>query len=75
MEDSILLPGAKLLKGSRVCRSIIGENSTVAAGVSLGDCNAEKIVVIGDNEVVDERHEKVAENQKGQNNQGGAGNE
>lgn len=75
VEDSILLPGAKLLKGSRVCRSIIGENSTVAAGVSLGDCNAEKIVVIGDNEVVDERHEKVAENQKGQNNQGGAGNE
>lgn len=66
VEDSILLPGAKLLKGARVCRSIIGENSTITAGVSLGDCSAEKIVVIGDNEVVDDRHEGVAQNQKNQ---------
>lgn len=75
VEDSILLPGAKLLKGCRVCKTIIGENSTVAAEISLGDCNAEKIVVIGDNEVVDDRHERAAQNRKSQKNQGGASNE
>ena len=47
--DSILLPGAQVMEGARVERSIIGESSVVEAGAVLGDCNAEKITVIGDN--------------------------
>ena len=47
--DSILLPGAMVMEGAQVCRSIIGENSVVPAGSSLGSRDSEEITVIGDN--------------------------
>ncbi len=51
--DSILLPGAKVMEGARVERSILGESSVVEAGATLGDCSAEKITVIGDNKHIE----------------------
>lgn len=51
--DSILLPGAQVMKGACVNRAIIGENSIVQSGVSLGELSSEKITVIGDSQVID----------------------
>lgn len=47
--DSILLPGAKVMEGAQVFRSIIGENAVVPAGTRLGNRDSEEISVIGDN--------------------------
>lgn len=49
VKDSILLPGAMVMEGAQVCRSIIGENSVVPAGTRLGSCDSAEIAVIGDN--------------------------
>ncbi len=51
--DSILLPGVQIRKGASVNRSIVGENSIVESGVSLGNLNSEAITVIGDNKTID----------------------
>jgi len=55
--DSILLPGARVMEGAKVERSIIGESSIVEAGAVLGDCNAEKITVIGDNKRIEKKEQ------------------
>ncbi len=47
VRDAVLLPGAAIREGAVVTRAILGENSTVEAGVTLGGEN-EEIVVIGD---------------------------
>lgn len=53
VEDSILLPGAHVKAGAKVSRAILGENSIVEEGVSLGSVDkAKDTAVIGDNVVV-----------------------
>ena len=53
VEDSILLPGAKVKAGAKVVRAILGENSCVEEGVALGSVDiAKDTAVIGDNVVV-----------------------
>lgn len=73
VEDSILLPGATLLKGARVYRSIIGENSIVSADAVLGDPESKEITVIGDNATVEKAVDKAGENTAGKaaGNKGG----
>ena len=51
VKDSLLLPGAAVLKGASVTRAILGENSTVEAGTVLGG-EEEAITVIGDDTAV-----------------------
>ena len=53
VEDSVLLPGARVKAGAHVVRAILGENSTVEEGVKLGSVDATKdTAVIGDDVVV-----------------------
>lgn len=66
VEDSILLPGATLLKGARVYRSIIGENSIISPGAVLGEPDSEEITVIGDNQTVENPGKKVEADKGGE---------
>ncbi len=54
VQDSVLMPGARVEKGARVIRAIMGENSVVSEGAVLGseDPNS-KIAVVGDSIVVE----------------------
>lgn len=53
VEDSVLLPGATVKEGAHVVRAILGENSVIEAGVSLGSVDQTKdTAVIGDDVVV-----------------------
>lgn len=58
VEDSVLLPGATVKAGAHVVRAIMGENSTVAEGATLGtaDTTAD-YAVIGDDVVVEKEGE------------------
>ncbi len=49
VEDSILLPGAKIEVGAVVVRSIVGEHAVVKANSTLGSYQNEEITLIGDN--------------------------
>ena len=52
VQDSILLPGARVMSNAKVYRSIMGEHSVVETKTTLGSKakNAD-ITLIGDNEV------------------------
>lgn len=50
--DSILLPGARIGKGARIFRSIIGERAVIEAGTVLGSPESQKITVVGDSETI-----------------------
>ena len=51
VKDSVLLPGAAVREGAVVTNAILGEYSTVEAGVTLGR-EHEEVAVIGDDVVV-----------------------
>ena len=54
VEDSVLLPGARVGDGARVVRAIMGENSMVWENGVLGSADrSQEIAVIGDDEVVE----------------------
>ena len=49
VEDSILLPGARVEAGARVFRAIVGENAVIEAGACFcGGTEKERIAVLGD---------------------------
>lgn len=51
--DSIILPGAKIKKGAKVIRAIIGEYTTIEENVQFGQADKnEEIALVGDNEIV-----------------------
>ncbi len=50
--DSILLPGARIGKGARIFRSIIGERAVIEAGTVLGSPESQEITVVGDSETI-----------------------
>lgn len=53
VEDSVLLPGARVKAGAHVVRAILGENSVVEEGVKLGSVDATKdTAVVGNNVVI-----------------------
>ena len=56
VEDSILLPGARVESGARVMRAIVGERAVVEVNAYFGSQDKEQpIAVVGDNEhVVDD---------------------
>lgn len=51
--DSILLPGARVMKGAKLFKTIVGECSVIGEGVMLGSPDTEEITVIGDNQIVE----------------------
>lgn len=55
VENSILLPGARIGRNTRIRRSIIGEGTQITDGVVLGYEKKEKITVIGDNRIVEQK--------------------
>lgn len=51
--DSILLPGAHIMKGAKVCRAIVGEQTIIEKNVKFGSKDKKQdIALVGDNEVV-----------------------
>ena len=53
VEDSILLPGARVESGARVMRAIVGERAVVEVNAYFGSQDkAQPIAVVGDNEHV-----------------------
>ena len=52
VEDSVLLPGARMKAGAHVVRAILGENSVVEEGVKLGSVDATKDTAVVGNDVV-----------------------
>lgn len=52
VEDSVLLPGARVKAGAHVVRAILGENSVVEEGVKLGSVDATKDTAVVGNDVV-----------------------
>ena len=52
VEDSVLLPGARVKAGAPVVRAILGENSVVEEGVKLGSVDATKDTAVVGNDVV-----------------------
>lgn len=52
VEDSVLLPGARVKAGAHVARAILGENSVVEEGVKLGSVDATKDTAVVGNDVV-----------------------
>lgn len=52
VEDSVLLPGARVKAGAHVVRAILGENSVVEEGVKLGSVDATKDTAVVENDVV-----------------------
>ncbi|MBQ6491842.1 MAG: glucose-1-phosphate adenylyltransferase [Atopobiaceae bacterium] len=54
VEDSILLPGAKVKAGAHVVNAILGEGATVEENVRLGSVDEKKeTVVVGDDAIVE----------------------
>ncbi|MGX8698656.1 MAG: glucose-1-phosphate adenylyltransferase [bacterium] len=54
VKDAVLLPGARVEAGAKVCRAILGEGAVVAAGAVFGSEDpAEPIAVIGNSAVFD----------------------
>ena len=49
--DSILLPGARVKQGAKLCRCIVGEQSVVPAGMEIG-APGEPVILWEDNQVV-----------------------
>ncbi|MDD5799641.1 MAG: glucose-1-phosphate adenylyltransferase [Coriobacteriales bacterium] len=54
--DSILFPGARVEEGATVVNAVMGENSVVKAGATLGDPN-EETIAIGDDDVIEKGDE------------------
>ena len=52
VEDSVLLPGARVKAGAHVVRALLGENSVVEEGVKLGSVDATKDTAVVGNDVV-----------------------
>lgn len=52
VEDSILLPGARVKDGAHVVRAILGENATVEENVNLGSVDTTKDTAVVGNDVV-----------------------
>ena len=52
VEDSVLLPGARVKAGAHVVRAILGENSVVEEGVKLGSVDATKDTAVVGNDLV-----------------------
>lgn len=52
VEDSVLLPGARVKAGAHVVRAILGENSVVEEGVKLGSVDTTKDTAVVGNDVV-----------------------
>ncbi len=52
VEDSVLLPGARVKAGAHVVRAILGESSVVEEGVKLGSVDATKDTAVVGNDVV-----------------------
>ena len=52
VEDSVLLPGARVKAGAHVAWAILGENSVVEEGVKLGSVDATKDTAVVGNDVV-----------------------
>lgn len=52
VEDSVLLPGARVKAGAHVARAILGESSVVEEGVKLGSVDATKDTAVVGNDVV-----------------------
>ena len=52
VEDSVLLPGAKVRAGAHVRRAILGENAVVEEGVKLGSVDTTKDTAVVGNDVV-----------------------
>lgn len=51
--DSILLPGAHIMKGAKVCRAIVGEQTIIEKNVKFGSKDKKQdIALVGDNEIV-----------------------
>ena len=51
--ESILLPGARIMKGARVTRAIVGENTIIEKNVRFGSNDKKQdIALVGDNEIV-----------------------
>lgn len=51
--DSILLPGARVMKGAKLFKAIVGERSVIREDVILGAPGTDEITVIGDNQIVE----------------------
>ncbi|MBB3114397.1 glucose-1-phosphate adenylyltransferase [Paenibacillus phyllosphaerae] len=52
VQDSVIMPNAKIGKGARIYRTIIGEGAIVADGVTIGNPSGGPITVIGSDEFV-----------------------
>lgn len=52
VEDSVLLPGARVKAGAHVARAILGENSVVEEDVKLGSVDVTKDTAVVGNDVV-----------------------
>ncbi|QWT17137.1 glucose-1-phosphate adenylyltransferase [Collinsella sp. zg1085] len=52
VEDSVLLPGAVVKAGARVCRAILGEHAVVEEGVRLGSVDTTRDTAVVGNDVV-----------------------
>lgn len=52
VEDSILLPGARVKEGAHVVRAILGENAVVEENVNLGSVDTTKDTAVVGNDVV-----------------------
>ena len=52
VEDSVLLPGARVKAGAHVVRAILGENSVVEENVNLGSVDTTKDTAVIGNDVV-----------------------
>ena len=52
VEDSVLLPGARVKAGAHVVRAILGENAVVEEGVKLGSVDMQKDTAVVGNDVV-----------------------
>ena len=51
--ESILLPGARIMKGAKVTRAIVGENTIIEKNVRFGSNDKKQdIALVGDNEIV-----------------------
>ncbi|MDF2959871.1 MAG: glgC [Paenibacillus sp.] len=57
--DSIVMPGAQIGSGVTVHRAIIGEGAVLRDGVTVGHPNSETITVVGDQEIVFVKSEKL----------------
>jgi glucose-1-phosphate adenylyltransferase len=52
IEDSVIMPGAKIGRGARVIRAIVGEGAVVGEDCVVGSFDSEDIAVVGSGETV-----------------------